>query len=117
MKNYSWKTALCFNKKKSLFNKRALEQSRRAAGGGISPNQNMFGMLTRLTREKHFFFFKKGIFNEASYPPALYLSKIGPVAHNSFSLVLFLILRSTILAEQFLPELTKRWHFIFSKEF
>ena len=62
--NYSWKRDLGFNKREPIFDKRALGQSRRTSRCWF-----------KLTKTK---FFKNGIFNKASGPWTLYLSKMDP---------------------------------------
>ena len=69
--------ALCFNKREPLFDRRELGLSRRAGGGRILPNWKLFWRLL-IQIKKKFFFSTRWLFNEASNPWMLYLSKIGP---------------------------------------
>ena len=74
--------AFLFNKRETLFDKRALGQSRRTGGDIIPPNRKLilisFIYIKKLFFKGLFFFFKKGTLNKASDPRTLYLSKIGP---------------------------------------
>ena len=59
--NYSPKSALHFNERASLFDRRALGQSRRIGGGWISPNRKLL-LISFIYIKKKIFFFQKGHF-------------------------------------------------------
>ena len=68
-----------------MFDKRELGLSRRAGGGGIPPNWKLFWTFD--SNQEHAFFSKRALFNEASDPQMLYISKIGPEEFNFMSFI------------------------------